>query len=471
MSDDARHAFSGRLDPRALPALIAGILWLAVSEGWGGAVLAILPGVGLIASSGGVMFWPGEPRHARLMALSGVVGVLFALPAFGVDGWRYALMVLILSAVSFVCAGRLALISGTRPAGVPTVPQGWLANAKAALDAALMGYFVLTARIPTRSEMSSFAERAARLEAALTGDRATDGAVEGPERVDAPHDAELLAMHTRHLSGERLSFPSRYRAPSEGADAPRWLAHAANARCQALVFRQRQPEHHWLVGIHGYRMGPDWLNTALFPPRLLMQQLGCNLMLPVLPLHGARKVGWRTGDYYMDGDPLNLLYAQSQALSDLRHLLAWIRDVDADARIGVLGYSLGGLNAALLAAWEPALDFVVAGIPLADPAAIVWPAVPPSYRRGFEAQGVDAERYARLLEGISPLSRAPLVPRARLTIFAGAADCIVPPDQPERLSRHWGVPVHWYTGGHLTFRNEPVVMNSLHDMAGAAGWT
>lgn len=469
MSEDTRHPLPERLDPRAVPALAAGILWLAASEGWGGAVLAILPGIGLIAGSVGALLWPGEARHARLMALSGAVGVIFALPAFAVDGWRYAIVALILSALSFLCAGRLALASGDRPDDVPGAPRGWVAGAKAALDAALMGYFVLTARIPPAREAGALAARVAELAPHLDGDAQTSGVP--PDPVEAPQDAELRPMHARHASGERLRFASRYRVPPGAGDAPRWLSHAANARCEALVFRQHQTEHHWLVGIHGYRMGPDWLDTALFPPRLLMQQLGCNLMLPVLPLHGARKAGWRTGDYYMDGDPLNLVYAQSQALSDLRHLLAWIRDVDPEARIGVIGYSLGGLNAALLAGCEPELDFVVAGIPLVDPAAVVWPAMPQSCRTRFAACGVDGGRYADLLRCISPLARPVLLPVARLAIFAGAADCIVPPDQPLRLSRHWGVPVHWYTGGHLTFRNEPVVMNSLHDVAGAAGWT
>jgi pimeloyl-ACP methyl ester carboxylesterase len=38
----------------------------------------------------------------------------------------------------------------------------------------------------------------------------------------------------------------------------------------------------------------------------------------------------------------------------------------------------------------------------------------------------------------------------RRMIVAGRADCITPPDQAERLWRHWDeCAIHWFPGGHL----------------------
>src|SRR3546814_4593895 len=67
----------------------------------------------------------------------------------------------------------------------------------------------------------------------------------------------------------------------------------------------------------------------------------CSSDLPVLPLHGPRSTGWRSGDHYLDGDMTDLVYAESQALWDLRRTLAWLRANESGARVGVYGISLG----------------------------------------------------------------------------------------------------------------------------------
>src|SRR3546814_12664071 len=78
----------------------------------------------------------------------------------------------------------------------------------------------------------------------------------------------------------------------------------------------------------------------------------CSSDLPVLPLHGPRSTGLRSGDHYLDGDMTDLVYAESQALWDLRRTLAWLRANESGARVGVYGISLGGYNAALLSGYD-----------------------------------------------------------------------------------------------------------------------
>src|SRR3546814_8174322 len=48
----------------------------------------------------------------------------------------------------------------------------------------------------------------------------------------------------------------------------------------------------------------------------------------------------------------DLVYAESQALWDLRRTLAWLRANESGARVGVYGISLGGYNAALLSGYR-----------------------------------------------------------------------------------------------------------------------
>jgi predicted alpha/beta hydrolase family esterase len=50
----------------------------------------------------------------------------------------------------------------------------------------------------------------------------------------------------------------------------------------------------------------------------------------------------------------------------------------------------------------------------------------------------------------APTTRASKLAPERLMIVAGKGDRITPPDQAERLWKHWGEPaIHWFPGGHL----------------------
>ena len=187
-----------------------------------------------------------------------------------------------------------------------------------------------------------------------------------------------------------------------------------------------------------------------------------------LRLAAAGEVG--LADHFLDGDLLDLLHAETQALWDLRRTIAWIRTQEPAAQIGVLGYSLGGYNAALLAAHEPGLDFVVAGIPVCDFASALWRHIPPAQRAYYVEQGLDQDRYRRLLHVVSPVALAPKLRAQHLYIFAGSADRVVPPDQPLRLAKHWGRPINWFPGAHLTFRGERAVVRCIEDAMVGAGW-
>src|SRR5699024_4377161 len=123
----------------------------------------------------------------------------------------------------------------------------------------------------------------------------------------------------------------------------------------------------------------------------LHQGLGLNLMMPILPLHGVRRQTWLTGGLFLDDPLLNLFHGQAQALLDLRCSIAWIRQHDPEACIGVLGFSLGGYHAALLAAHEPELQCVIAGIPMTDITATLWGHIPIAHRHYLEENGLDAK--------------------------------------------------------------------------------
>ena len=54
----------------------------------------------------------------------------------------------------------------------------------------------------------------------------------------------------------------------------------------------RHKEHRpWLVCVHGAEMGRAALDLALFRAWHLHEDLGLNVVLPVLPMHGPRGTG------------------------------------------------------------------------------------------------------------------------------------------------------------------------------------
>ncbi len=456
-------------EPLAVLPILAGLYWLLGGEGWW-LLWALLPGSLLLTTGIALLLMPGEPRLSQYMALGGFVGAVLALPAMFADGLLGGLCALLFSAVGFVVAGRVALMQAPLVEGVPRPDLTVAVCAKAALDEALLAYFVGSANMPDAEDIERQLQHLAEFERLA----ASEGWAQRPEQLHpeppAPESAHAAAATIYGHNYEQVHYESAFAPRGDLPGAQDWLAQRDNSGSIAWVKRHTAGGRPWLLCIHGYRMGLPWLDFSLFPIGWLHHQLGLNLMLPVLPLHGPRRVGLRSGDAYLEGDPTPLFHAQTQALWDLRRAVKWIRTQDSQARIGVLGYSLGGYNTALLSQYESGLDFVVAGIPAVDFSELIWRHVPPLHRRYYESQGVTQARIQQLLKPLSPLARKPLVAENARYIFAGSADRVVTPDQIPQLARHWNVPVQWYAGGHLSFRGEQSVRTHIEAAMTRAGW-
>ena len=147
-----------------------------------------------------------------------------------------------------------------------------------------------------------------------------------------------------------------------------------------------------------------------------------------------------------------------QAVHDVRAVELWLRQ-RRDDPVGIVGLSLGGYIAAVIASLLPSVDFVM---PIVPPVSL---ATLPSNlfnlsRHGSVSDGaplsVDALNAAYRVH--SPLTYSLRVPRERVLIVAGRGDRIVPPEHPHALWRHWGEPaIHWYSGSHCApFRRSSI---------------
>ena len=460
----------------ALLPLAVGILWLNL--GWSAGplagLIATLPGAILTAAGGALLLWPGDRQISRYLALAAVVSLPLALFLWPTFGGAAALLLVAGGVAAFLVAGLAALFQNPVPRAVPMPVVSATLARKAATDEALLGWFMNSARIP-RGRM--VARDHVEIEAAETaarrhGWRAQPQTLHRPP--PAPRHFDLQSARGGRLAFEWLTFDSAFRPHPALPGGARWHGHAANRTMRARVLRHPGAPRPWVVCVHGYRMGLDWLDLPLFDVAHLHHRLGLNLIMPTLPLHGARTSTRLTGGLYLDGPLVDLLHAQSQALWDLRRCIAWVRAQQGeDTPIGVLGYSLGGYNAALLAAFEPTLACVIAGIPLSDIPAALWHHMPGLHLRFIEAQGITQARLSELLEPVSPLALTAAVPRQRRYLFAASADQLVPPAQPLRLWTHWDRPtMHWYHGSHLSVRHErslrPFVTRALRESGLAA---
>jgi len=282
----------------------------------------------------------------------------------------------------------------------------------------------------------------------------------GPPALKRTRQRSVWKGAIRH---EEVSFDSGY-APHPGEPGrARWRSYTANRTAHARLLRHPGPQRPWVVCVPGYRMGHPLVDFTGFRARWLHEKLGLNVAIAVLPFHGPRRVGRRSGDGYLAGDFLDTVHAQAQAVWDLRRLVGWLRAQGAPS-IAAYGLSLGGYTAALLAALEPDLDAVVAGIPASCFLGLARSNAPAGVLRVAERMGFPFDAIERLLGVVSPLTMAPQVPHARRFVFAGSADRLAPPDQALALWNHWQRPrIAWYAGSHVSFLVEPKVRRLLRE--------
>ena len=267
-----------------------------------------------------------------------------------------------------------------------------------------------------------------------------------------------LAIHDvkhRRRRYQRFVFKSGY-APYAGEPGrDRWLSYVATSQEYGLILRHPEPRP-WLVCIHGTEMGRAGVDLRLFRAWHLHDDLGLNVVLPVLPLHGPRKRGVPKGAVLPGEDALDNVHAAAQAVWDIRRVLSWIRSQEPQSAIGLNGMSLGGYIAALVASLEDGLTCAILGVPVAD---LVDVLVRHSGLPSDDPRRETFEMARPLGRMVSPLSLTPRVPFEGRFIYGGVADRVVHPrDQVIRLWEHWGKPeIVWYPGGHAGFfRSAPV---------------
>jgi dienelactone hydrolase len=451
--------------PLGVVPILSGLAWLwcAASFGVVGFLFSMIPGCLLLASGMSILLWPGDARIASFTALGGMLGVPLALPAFFVAGPGTALLLIGLSIASYLTAGAVAVRWEPHTPDVPLPEPSLGLSAQVAADEVVLGTMLMTLPIVAGDDWRRI--RGEVIEARELFE--SRGWLEKPEtyhrEVPALEAPNLAARRSRGYDFEHLSFESDYEPLIDEPGRARWLAYTPNRTAHAWVVRHAGPPRPWLVLIHGFQLGNPLVDFGLFDPRYFAEKLGLNLVYPVLPFHGARKVGRRSGDGFLTGDILDAVHAEAQAMWDIRRILGWVRAQGAPA-VGVHGVSLGGYQTALLSGLDSDLACAIPGIPLTDISRALWRHGPDLLIRHGENVGMQRDEVSEVLSVISPLALEPRVPRERRYIFGAVADRLVPPDQVRDLWDHWERPrIVWYPGAHVTFQRDRQVRRLVRD--------
>lgn len=455
-----------------IPPLVGatGIVWafFAVNTGILGDVFGILPAVLMISPSLSNFFSGGDARLSQFMCLGAFLGIVFSFPMMFVVGIPVGVLLLVLSSLSFVAAGYLAVGEVPVPHDVPEPEMGVKLSAKAASDEVKMSAIIFTT---WPHAVGSTAKRVSREVYEALEMFEENGWLEEPGRFhrEPPPAEGLTCEEFRHKGWnmEHLNFESGYEPHPDEPGRDRWLANESNRTAHALTLQHRDRNRPWLVCIHGLRNGSPHNSSDLFQPEFLHQELGLNLLFPYLPRHGPRRQGMVSGSSLLSGDMMELLYAGAQGSWDIRRLLSWLRLPEQDApAVGVLGHSLGGYTAALLAGLDDSIDAVVAANPSVAPSHMFWRDGLSAATRYLKTNGTTQKKSDQLLRVVSPLVFEPRIPKEGRAVIASLADRIIPASEPHRLWKHWDEPrVLWYQGTHFgllrTSEGKEVVRDTL----------
>jgi hypothetical protein len=261
-----------------------------------------------------------------------------------------------------------------------------------------------------------------------------------------------------HLRHERLWFDSAFAVDARDVVAPRFARYRKNQQAHAFVIRHADASRPWLVCLHGLGTGGALRDFSAFRARALSEQLGLNLLFPVLPLHGPRRDDGVPIGALLSFELVESFHGIRQAVLDTRRWLAWLRAQGA-SRVGIYGLSMGAYVGSLVSGLEP-LDFLMAGIPLCDIPDLFEHHASMEERQYSQDLAVLGKPLRELFSLVSPLQVTPQVAHERRFVFAANEDQVTTARQAERLWEHWGNPrMRWFSGGHVSFYWSSAVAN------------
>nr|WP_064570986.1 alpha/beta hydrolase [Gordonia sp. LAM0048] len=219
----------------------------------------------------------------------------------------------------------------------------------------------------------------------------------------------------------------------------------ADGIASVRVLSRRRAGRRWLIWVHGAAQGrADDLYA--FRAANLYNKLGYDVVFPVLPAHGSRRVEKVA---YPGFDPLVNTVITIRAIAEIRSLITWIEGQEP-ADIAIAGTSLGGPIAAMVASMDPRISSVLAVVPMLEMHATLAHHMERGGSKGRHLASLMRSEPVRAVSSvINPLSVEPIPAPERRMVVAALNDRVTSVSAAQQLHRHWGGQVHWYSGSHV----------------------
>jgi pimeloyl-ACP methyl ester carboxylesterase len=262
---------------------------------------------------------------------------------------------------------------------------------------------------------------------------------------------------------DNITFASSFEAVNP-AMRDSWRRLTRNNVVHAQHWRHDDGPHPTLCVIHGF-MGSAYLLNGLFFSLPWFYRSGYDVLLYTLPFHGRRaeKYAPFSGYGYFSHGLTGFAEAMAQAVHDFRSLIDYLRYTGVD-KIALTGISLGGYTSSLIAAVDDRLQAVIPNVPVVAVEAELdaWFPANKLFTIGRRIGGISREEFAAALAYHSPLNYQPLIPKERRLIITGLGDRLAPPEQAERLWRHWDqCQFHWFPGNHILHVSQPEYLRRM----------
>ena len=445
---------------RATPAL-AGLFWLFSSSSL---LFSLIPGSLLLGGGIAALFLRGDFRTPQLIAIGATIGMLNTVFLVFTIGLPAAFWLFLASLISFLIAGRGLEDNPTALPDVPTSNNSLSITAKAAFDELSLGSSIrFMLESPSSSKLDEIADEAHRGIELLEAGNFQASPITWRQDPGLPNNISLTPASFRGLDYQKVKFTSNYQPPIDFPGFDRWQGYQANRDAHCLVLQHPGPQRPWIICVHGGAMGRDSTNLFGMQAAKFHHEQGLNVLLPVLPLHGARRTGVMSGAGIIGGYLTDTVFAMSQVIWDIQQMICWIRDQEAE-RIGIYGISLGGYTTGLITQSEPDLACAIAGIPASRLAPMLGRLVEPRMTEGLAERGIGLNEIEKLFKVISPLAEPPKLALDKRYIFAGVADRMVLPEHVAELWRHWEKPrIEWYQGSHVSWLWEKPAQRLLNE--------
>jgi dienelactone hydrolase len=219
---------------------------------------------------------------------------------------------------------------------------------------------------------------------------------------------------------------------------------------EILTPRGQSPQSPHVVLIHPW-IGPCGQPFMKAFARPLLAR-GLCAVAPEMP-HHFHRVGenhW-SGELAVCGDLVAMVRAAVQTVSDLQGVIAWLRSRGA-TQVGVMGYSLGGWAAAMLAALDPDLALCMAAVAPVDAEATLRtsPLTAGPIRRDIEESHLSDGQFDAVCRALSPLIQPARLAPDRLLVVSAVHDALLDPAGFDLLAAHWGCEIWREPHGHIT---------------------